>query len=90
VGIARLPLVTELRNRLLLAFGHEDRVVAESLRPPWFVRDVPFEHAGPTELAAVRSDQNELADVPSHAVVDALELAKQLLVRLGALRPIAR
>jgi hypothetical protein len=86
----QLPLVSELRDRSLLAFGHEDRVVAESLRTACLLGDSPFEDACATQLATVRADQDELTDVARPTVFDALELAQQLSVRLGALRPVSR
>jgi hypothetical protein len=90
VGVERLPLVSELRDGSLLAIGHEDRVVAETLRPAGLLGDASPENARAAQFPAVGCDQDELADVARRAVLDALELAQQLLVRLGALPSVAR
>jgi hypothetical protein len=90
MGVAQLPVVAELRHGSLLARGDEDRVVAEAFRAARRLGDAAFQDAGAAELAAVRRDQDELADVARRAILDAFELAQELRVRLAALGAVAR
>jgi hypothetical protein len=89
VRVAGLPLVAERRDGLLLAPRDEHRVVAEPLRPAGLLGDSPFEHPGAAELAAVRGDQDELADIAGRPVLDLLQLTQELLVRLRSFRAVA-
>src|SRR5580765_6232967 len=90
MGVAGLPVVAQLRHRPLLAFGDEDRVVAEALAATRLRRDPATEDAGPAELPAVRAEQDELADVARAAVRLVAELAQQPLDRRRALGRVAR
>ena len=74
----RLPGVPELGDRPLLAGRYEDRVVAETLVPAALVRDRPLEDPGPPELAAVRGQCDELADVAGAAIGCTVELGQKL------------
>src|SRR5438128_530017 len=58
-----LPLVAELRDRELLAVGHEDRVVAEALAAARLAGDPALEDPGAADLLPVRRDRDELRDV---------------------------
>src|SRR5690348_2572576 len=49
-----------------------------------------LEHTGAAQLAAVRADEDELADVPGATVFGAFELTQEPLDAAGVLRPIAR
>src|SRR5579864_7481412 len=84
-----LPLVAELADRLRLAVGDEDRVVAEAAVAAWLERDAAGDDPGAPKLFAVRRDRDELGDVPRATVVDALELAQQLRDRRSTLGCVA-
>jgi hypothetical protein len=75
----RLPLVAELRDRLLLTVGDEDRVEAEALGAARLLGDPAFEDAGPAPLFAVRREGDELAHVARSTppALNALELGEQ-------------
>ena len=63
------PLVTELGDRLSLAFGDEDGVVAEALFPALLLGNPARERAGAAELLELRGEEDELADVACAATV---------------------
>src|SRR5207248_1087391 len=86
VGVLRLPLVAELRDRLLLAGRDEDRVEAEAGRAVSLERDPAFERAGAAELPPVGRDRDELADVAGAPVLDPGERVEDPL-HMPALRP---
>src|SRR5207244_12993152 len=79
----------ELGDRLLLALGDEDRVVAETLRTARLVRDSALEHARATDLASARRQRDELRHVarPAPLALDALERGEQPPDRVVAAEP---
>ena len=76
VGVCPLPVVPELGDRLRLARRHEDRVVAEALVATTLARDRPLEDPGAAQLAAVRREGDELADVASAAIGCTVQLGR--------------
>src|SRR2546421_2217203 len=79
MGVARLPCIAKLRNRLLLAVGNEDRVEAEALASAGRVRDPAGERPRSANLVTARRESDELADVarPASVAADSFELAHQ-------------
>src|SRR5215211_1239713 len=73
------PGVAELRDGLLLPVGNEHRVVPEPFGPARLGRDATLERAARGDLAAVRTERNEFADVPRPAAVasDPVEAREQ-------------
>src|SRR5204863_3998747 len=63
-----LPLVAELRDRLLVTGGYEDGVVPEAGGASLFARDLALEHALHHELASVRRDGDDRRDHARAAV----------------------
>src|SRR4030081_1155062 len=88
--VARLPGVTELGDRPLLAVGDEDRVVAEALAAARLCRNPAADDARPAELLAVGCHRDELRHVPRPALLHSLELAERLRDRRRAFGRIAR
>ncbi len=80
VAVPRLPVVAELRDRLLLPIWDEHRVVAEALRAPRPVGDPALEEPGAAALLAVGREGDELGDVAAAAPLagHALELLEEL------------
>src|SRR5439155_13895779 len=78
VRVLPLPPVAELRDRALLAFGHEDRVEAEAFRPLRLFGDPSFERPGASKLVGLGRERDQLAGVarPPAATVDPRELAQ--------------
>ena len=64
-----LPRVAELGHGLLLPVRDEHRVEAEARRAARLLGDLPCERPGRTQLAADRSQRDELADVAGAAIV---------------------
>src|SRR5689334_7084057 len=89
VRVLGLPLVAELGHRALLAVRDEDRVEAEAFRPARFLGDAAFERARAAELASVRRERDELADVAGAPVGLAVERLEDPL-DVPALRPARR
>src|SRR4029079_12730892 len=81
----RLPRVAGLRDRLLLAVGDEDGVVAEALGAPRLAGNPPFQNPCSAKLFTIRAEQNELADVTRAAVGLVAEVAQQPCDRAHAL-----
>src|SRR5712691_528502 len=81
-----LPLVAQLGDRRLLAFGDEDRVEAEALAAAGFLGDAPLERARAAELLLLRRETDELAHVAGPTVVaaDAGELPEEPAHRIVA------
>jgi hypothetical protein len=79
VGVVRLPLVAELRDRTLLVVRDEDRVEAEAAGAARLIDDPSLENAGAVQLFALRRDRHELADVARSAAfaLDAAKLGEQ-------------
>jgi hypothetical protein len=88
--VERLPAVSELGDRSRLADRDEDRVVAEALAPAPLLRDPAFECPRAAQLLALGREADELAHVARAALLDALELAEQLLNRILAPGPAVR
>src|SRR5581483_11527591 len=89
MGMPGLPLVAELGHRPLLAVRDEHRVEAEAGAAASFLGDPALKRARAAQLAAVRSDRDQLADVARPAVL----LARQGLedpLDVPALRPASR
>src|SRR5947209_1570860 len=63
VGVARLPVVAELGDGLLLAARDEHRIEPESFGPSRLVGDATVDGSGAAKLAAVGRKRDELADV---------------------------
>jgi hypothetical protein len=89
MGVGRLPLVAELGHCLLLAVGNEDRIEAEAARPARLVDDSTFEDARPSQLAPLRRDGDQLADVAGTPALspDAFQLGEQALHVFSAGEP---
>jgi hypothetical protein len=77
--VRRLPFFAQLGDGLVLPVRNEDRIEAEAARPARLVDDSTFEDAGPSQLASLRRDRDQLADVARTPVLDAVELREQAL-----------
>src|SRR5207302_9671360 len=77
--VLRLPLVSELGNRVFFAVRDEDRIEPEAFASARLVRDPTCERSRAAELVALRRDRHELADVarPPPVALDPLERAEQ-------------
>src|SRR5919204_5305351 len=63
MGVLRLPLVAELRNRSLLSLRNEDRIEAEAFAAARFVRNTAAQRAGAPKLFATWRERDELGSV---------------------------
>ena len=78
MGVARLPLVAELRDRLLLPLRDEDRVEAEAFGAARLFDYSSRKHARAADLLAGGGERDELADIARAPAfpLDALELSQ--------------
>jgi len=90
MGVLRLPVVPQFRDRPVLPLRNEDRVVAEALAAASLQGDPALEPSGAAKLAAVGSEEDELGDVAGSSLLDALELVEELRHGGRTLRRIPR
>ena len=81
--VLRLPRIAQLGDRARFAERDEDRVEAEAFGPRRLVRDRPVEHARAAQLATLRRERDELADVarPPVLAVDRGERLRDVVAR---------